>query len=659
MAEEEKELPKMTKLDLSRLTSDIPRLRFKDGVRRLSNGVIPGADIRRVVPEPIDLQAGGDEEGSQSSVRIGTSNSTRWLKVHQALKSVGNIKTQVMTARALGKPVTDEEEVEENTAIKSYKGKKLWFILLPENKGLKFWEVFIGLLLVYVALVVPVRVCFDVEPDPLVETADLVVDALFIIDVILNSITAYVGPDGLLVVSFGMILKHYARGWMFIDLLASIPLYSIVEGFSGSETQANRLSRLARLPRIFRLAKLLRLLKLLRVLRVIRYMKKWEQTLGINVGVSRMMKIALVVCMVTHLIACLWYYLTLFERDSWSVAYGVLDADLYTKYLAAIYWAFSTLTTVGFGDVSANSNIERIFSVVVMVMGVSWYAFIISSISSIVHLFDRRNAKIQRNTSLVLQFMRETKVPWDLRRRILFYVQYAFDEGKSESDLDNVLRLLSNKLQTEVILHLYRKTVVMIPFFENKTPQFVAACVVRLTPWHAYKGETISMRGQHSQEMYFLTKGVAYVVDHDVRRFKLVAGSYFGEIGCLLQEVNKVSVVAGTDCEMYALSKDDLKRLMKDFPDVSIEIRKTANDRMLTFVSSDGSTYTNKISDVEGGSSIEAGNTEAKASDSSMEWITTRLKAQDEQNKLILTKIEDITASLQTVSKTLESITSS
>ena len=654
MVETDPTVPRMTKMDAKQLREDIPKSRFRAGIRHLSSGVIPGADIRKVVPEPIAV------EGEDASSKPETLSSPKtWGKMHQALKSVGQLTSNARNGKSKDKqtrsPTDNSNSSETGALIKPYSGNKLWFILLPENRALKGWEVFIGLLLVYVALVVPVRVCFDVEPDTVVEIVDLVVDALFIFDVVLNCITAYVNKDGTLVVDFLMILKHYARGWMFIDLLASIPLYSIVEGISGGETQANRLSRLARLPRIFRLAKLLRLLKLLRVLRVIRYMKKWEQTLGINVGVSRMMKIALVVCMVTHLIACLWYYLTLFERESWAVTYGVLDSDLYTKYLASIYWAFSTLTTVGFGDVSANTNIERIFSVIVMVMGVSWYAFIISSISSIVHLFDRRNAKIQRNTGLVLQFMRETKVPRDLRRRILFYVQYAFEDGsKGESDLQQVLSLLSNKLQTEVILHLYRKTVELIPFFENKTPQFVAACVLRLSPWHAYKGEMIFTRGQHSQEMYFLTKGVAYVVDHSVRRFKLIAGSYFGEIGCLLQEVNKVSVVAGSDCDMYALSKDDLKMLMKDFPDVSVEIRQTANDRMQAFVSSDGSKYENKIADREIGALHNNHASDSEDAERNESWIKERLEAQETQNVMILSKLADLDASLNSIQERLD-----
>ena len=41
--------------------------------------------------------------------------------------------------------------------------------------------------------------------------------------------------------------------------------------------------------------------------------------------------------------------------------------------LARRYWTLSTLTTVGYGDLNAGTTVERLFAVVAMAVGVSYY----------------------------------------------------------------------------------------------------------------------------------------------------------------------------------------------------------------------------------------------------------------------------------------------
>lgn len=43
--------------------------------------------------------------------------------------------------------------------------------------------------------------------------------------------------------------------------------------------------------------------------------------------------------------------------------------DILTSYLTALYFTCSSLTSVGFGNVSANTNAEKIFSICAMLIG--------------------------------------------------------------------------------------------------------------------------------------------------------------------------------------------------------------------------------------------------------------------------------------------------
>ena len=57
--------------------------------------------------------------------------------------------------------------------------------------------------------------------------------------------------------------------------------------------------------------------------------------------------------------------------QTWVYTKGLFEEDVGTRYLAALYWAFATMSTAGYGDVSAVNNTERVAPIVCMVFGVT------------------------------------------------------------------------------------------------------------------------------------------------------------------------------------------------------------------------------------------------------------------------------------------------
>jgi len=577
----------------------LPTRRKSSGMSQRASGLSHGCKAMSAKSQEGNAEAEGPGSASGKSEKLSFTSkpappeaqrrsSKPWETLRVAVRSVVGLKRVEDDLRVFGAKHEDGETQDPDDPRYRCETRRphRWYILMPNNRFRRMWEVLIILLLLYVVVAVPFRVCFDTEASGGALLLDWVVDALFILDVFINFFCAYQGANGEYVTDHKMIIMHYARTWMLLDIVASIPFYQFLD--ADSDAQLNRLGKIARLPKLVRLIRMLRLLKLLRVMKLVRLFNAWEQYNWLDVGIARMFKVVFGIFMVTHLIGCFWYFVAWggqdnLDPDSWVYRHGIQDAPAGTKYLAAVYWSFSTLTTVGFGDISAKTNAERIFSIVCMVVGVSWYAFIISTISSIIHMFDRRNAELKRKQRIILQFMKETKVPPSLRRRILQYFDYVTTqplEGDSK-EMESVLSMLSNQLRTEVTLHVHRELIPRIPFLSNKTRQFKAACVALLKPLRFRAGDYISTRGQHAEEMYFLLSGRAVVVLPEGRKIRsIVQGSYFGEIGCMLSEVHRVSIVAATDCAIYALTKQDLKDLMHEFPDVAAEIRDTARRRI-------------------------------------------------------------------------------
>lgn len=165
---------------------------------------------------------------------------------------------------------------------------------MPDDPIKRFWNILMIFLLFYVASWVPVSICFlDSNNTGVItpaEVFDYIVDILFFIDIIINFLSSYEDPvTGLPIISIKKIAKNYLTGWFILDFLAVLPVGLVEKAFAGGENL--KLARLARLPRLYRLIRILRMVKMLRVFRKSSQLKEWINSLNIEVGMIRMLKV--------------------------------------------------------------------------------------------------------------------------------------------------------------------------------------------------------------------------------------------------------------------------------------------------------------------------------------------------------------------------------
>lgn len=111
----------------------------------------------------------------------------------------------------------------------------------------------------------------------------------------------------------------------------------------------------------------------------------------LNVAKERLFIFSIFAILFVHTISCLWIFLAAYNMDSddpelsnWIDAFAFDITEVGSMYTIGLYWTITTITTVGYGDISATNTSERIVASIIMIIGVIAFSFAIGSLSSII-----------------------------------------------------------------------------------------------------------------------------------------------------------------------------------------------------------------------------------------------------------------------------------
>ena len=464
-----------------------------------------------------------------------------------------------------------------------------FLILSPGSKFKVLWNIIMALVLLYTALIMPYTLTFiDYNTFDAWGILEIILDILFFIDIIINFNSAYFDQEGSLITARKDITINYLKSWFLLDVAACFP-FNTVGADNNSATYSthdyNNFIRLLRLPRLYRLFRIVRLVKMFKHYKNSEILEKIQDFLSIKHSIMKLLTSSLSILLCVHIMACFWYYSSKiegFNPDTWVFRSGIDLDELGTLYIVSLYWTVTTLCTVGYGDVHAKTNLEKVLSIGWMVFSVYFLSFVIGSLSSMLASMDTKENALVSKLAIIDEFSKEAKLSKSLRSRLRYALRYSTEKtGFSWTDKQNIFNELPKHLRFEVAMAMHHGAARELLFFRGKDEVVVSSIVPFLKPIFVNVNEFVYKKGEYAEEIYFIVRGrVSYVTGKDSAKLtSMQRGSYFGDIEVMLQIPRKYSSKTQRDCELLIMSKELLNEIVEEYPKVWDELRITALER--------------------------------------------------------------------------------
>jgi len=455
--------------------------------------------------------------------------------------------------------------------------KPRWFNFHPHGVARQRWDIFTVFLILYSSVIIPLVVAFDYDPPLGIRVMSWCIDVLFGIDIILNFVTGVEVMDRAVIYEMKTIAWHYISGWFCIDLVAAFPF----ELFTQSDSD--------QIPQILKVFKLFRLLRLLRLLRIMRIVNRLESSLSIQDGVRQLGIFGVLLLLLTHWFTCTFYYVGNQNRDEngfWANGLLLDGTDLNTNYIAATYWSIMTLTTVGYGDISANCNGQRVLGIITMIVGALFYAYGVSHVVSIVDEVRSETRAFKNTMDRFNGYMAARDLPLSLRGDIREFLHNKRRRQKqSIRDEESLLGQLSMGLRSRVAMAINEHYLREMPFFLGADVNLTMELGLNMESCFFPAFEDVVREGEEGDAMFFVVAGSVEVLvgQTQTRVAVLIEKQYFGEAALLMPEGNRrrtATVRTLQFSEFRVLRAQDFLRILVDYPDTRKQIEQLAESRM-------------------------------------------------------------------------------
>jgi CRP-like cAMP-binding protein len=296
---------------------------------------------------------------------------------------------------------------------------------------------------------------------------------------------------------------------------------------------------------------------------------------------------------ISHYLACLylysakvqnWYFNVDSSGDSQTIYEYETMTSLISKsysdqYMSMIYWSSGILSTSGYSNLFALSTFNKLFSVIILALSHLFTIFLYAVSTKVSYMLNIHYVNYIGKTQELEVWMANKKLSEQLKKKVNEYYLLLWNKS-SGFHKEYILKDLPKVLKQDILNYLFSSVIESGLFPDQLAPlnDLINKCRVE---YHSAE-EVIISHGELVSDTYFVIEGCVKVINSSGILFqKLFKGCCFCEEFLVMEQFGLClsSYVAETDLRLAALSVQDFRGIIEDYPEFGFEVKKGIDER--------------------------------------------------------------------------------
>ncbi|XP_057866829.1 potassium channel KAT1 [Cryptomeria japonica] len=442
-------------------------------------------------------------------------------------------------------------------------------IISPYDFRYRWWQNFLIPWVIYSAWVSPFEAGFLLQPIPLLSTLNNIINVFFTIDIALTFLVAYEDKHTYLLVDDPKkIAFKYLSTWFIFDVSSTIPFQALALLFTGKYASGLTFN-------------LLHILRFWRLRKVSALFARLEKDIRINYFWLRCAKLISTTFFSIHCAGCCFHLIASRYKEphnTWianSISSNISEISLWERYVAAIYWALNTLSTVGYGDIHPQNVPEMIFDSVYMIFSLGLSAYLIGNMTNLIVQDSSRTRRFRSMVTAASNCASRNNLPEELQNQIIDFLCLKFrSEGYQQ---EHILDSLSSGLRLNIRQYLFLPILEKTYLFQGVSYSLLLQLVSEIQVVYFPAKHDVILQNEAPTNLYIIVSGAVELivqsggVDEQVSGIefqkleKVDMGDIFGEYGVLCNRPQPFWARTNKVSELLVLGRKALEGMLESY----------------------------------------------------------------------------------------------